>query len=213
MPPEHDAVVGGSFDVEFFLASASPRRRELLAAQGYRFAVIDASIAEVPEPGESARHYVERMAAGKARAGRAALPAGDRRPVLAADTEVVVDGCILGKPGTLPQEQEMLGLLSGRAHRVLSAVALDDGGSLAVVVTETVVHLRELESAEIRAYWRSGEPCDKAGGYAIQGLAAAFVERIVGSYSGVVGLPLFETARLLQDSGISGWQQDAPDHE
>jgi septum formation protein len=208
MRSEHASVAGGSGEAEFYLASASPRRRELLAAQGYRFAVIDASIAEVPEPGEPARDYVERMAAGKARAGRAALPAGERRPVLAADTEVVVDGCILGKPGTLRQAQEMLGLLSGRAHRVLSAVALDDGGSLAVVVTETVVHLRELESEEIRAYWRSGEPCDKAGGYAIQGLGAGFVAGIEGSYTGVVGLPLCETAALLRARGIVGWQRD-----
>jgi septum formation protein len=148
------------------------------------------------------------MAAGKARAGRAALPAGDRRPVLAADTEVVVDGRILGKPGTLRDAQQMLGLLSGREHRVLSAVALDHGSSVTVVVTETVVRLRELASTEIRAYWRSGEPCDKAGGYAIQGLAAAFVTGIEGSYTGVVGLPLCETAALLRTCGIVGWQRD-----
>ena len=107
----------------------------------------------------------------------------------------------------------MLSLLSGREHQVLTGVALLQGGRLDTAQSATTVVFRPVTVAEMRRYWDTGEPRDKAGGYAIQGLAAAFVERIEGSYSGVVGLPLFETARLLQDSGINGWQQDPPDHE
>lgn len=203
MPPE--AQDGASPD--FFLASGSPRRRELLDRLGYRFAVVVAPIEEVPQDGEPALDYVRRMALGKARAGRLALDPGDTRPVLGADTEVEIDGRILGKPRSLADLQRMLGLLSGREHRVLSAVALDDGHAGALAVTQTVVRMRALRDAEIRAYWASGEPRDKAGGYAIQGLAAEFVTGIEGSYTGVVGLPLAETAALLRGRGIEGWQQ------
>ena len=199
---------GSAPRAEFFLASASPRRRELLDGQGYRFALVSASIAEVPRAGEEAGAYVRRMAETKARAGRAALAPDDPRPVLGADTEVVVDGEILGKPGSRGDLQRMLGLLSGRAHRVLSAVALDDGRGVALASSETIVRMRELDEREILAYWASGEPGDKAGGYAIQGLAAAFVTAIEGSYTGVVGLPLCETAMLLRARGIEGWQRD-----
>ena len=137
----------------------------------------------------------------------------DPRPVLGADTAVSVDGRILGKPATRDEAVAMLSLLSGREHQVLTGVALLQGGRLDTAQSATTVVFRPVTVAEMRRYWDTGEPRDKAGGYAIQGLAAAFVERIEGSYSGVVGLPLFETARLLQDSGISGWQQDPPDHE
>jgi septum formation protein len=133
--------------------------------------------------------------------------------VLGADTAVSVDGRILGKPATRDEAVAMLSLLSGREHHVLTGVALLHAGSLDTVQSATTVVFRPITVAEMQRYWDTGEPRDKAGGYAIQGLAAAFVERIEGSYSGVVGLPLFETARLLQDSGVSGWQQDAPDHE
>jgi septum formation protein len=124
-----------------------------------------------------------------------------------------VDGRILGKPDSLADALDMLGALGGRTHRVLTGVALLHEGRVREALSETAVAFRPLSRAEIEAYWQTGEPRDKAGGYAIQGLAAAFVERIEGSYSGVVGLPLFETARLLQDSGITGWQADAVRHE
>lgn len=192
---------------DFYLASGSPRRRELLERLGYRFALLQAPIPEVPDPGESAVDFVRRMAAGKAAAGRAVLAAGDPRPVLAADTEVVVDGRILGKPGSLPDLRRMLGLLSGRAHTVLSAAALHGVDAVDFAFSETIVRMRAIEPQEVDAYWASGEPRDKAGGYAIQGLAAEFVTGIEGSYTGVVGLPLAETAALLRARGIAGWQR------
>ncbi|MFM7275203.1 MAG: Maf family protein, partial [Gammaproteobacteria bacterium] len=136
----------------------------------------------------------------------ARLAGTDARPVLAADTEVEIDGEVLGKPGSLGELLGMLGRLSGRSHRVLSAVALCRGESEHVLLSTTLVALRPLAEAEIRAYWASGEPQDKAGGYAIQGLGAEFVSRIEGSYTGVVGLPLCETAVLLREHGIEGWR-------
>jgi len=198
---------------DFYLASASPRRRELLAQLGYRFLPLQVDIDEAPRAGESGRELVIRLAERKAVAGVRLVAASDPRPVLGADTAVVVEGRILGKPESLAEAAAMLALLSGRAHRVLTGVALAHGSRLAVALSETTVVFRPLAPEEIRRYWLTGEPRDKAGGYAIQGIAAAFVERIEGSYSGVVGLPLFETARLLQDSGISGWQTDAARHE
>ena len=194
---------------DFYLASSSPRRRALLDSQGYCFGLVNAVIEEIPGSDEDAVAYVRRMALGKARAGRGALAQDDHRPVLGADTEVVVDGTILGKPVDLPDLRRMLGLLSGRSHRVLSAVVLDDGRRAESVLTETRVHMRSISEAEIQAYWASGEPGDKAGGYAIQGLAAVFVTGIEGSYTGVVGLPLSETAGLLRGWGIEGWQRRA----
>lgn len=194
-------------DIDFHLASGSPRRRELLSGLGYRFSVLEAPVEERPEPGEDAAHYVRRVALDKARAGRARLGDADPRPVLAADTEVEIDGAVLGKPGSLEALLGMLGRLSGRSHRVLSAVALCRGMSERVLLSSTLVTLRPLAEAEIRAYWASGEPRDKAGGYAIQGLGAEFVARIEGSYTGVVGLPLCETAMLLRECGIEGWRR------
>lgn len=194
-------------EIDFHLASGSPRRRELLSALGYRFAVIAAPVEERPAPGEGAAHYVQRVALDKARAGRASLAGTDTRPVLAADTEVEIDGEVLGKPGSLGELLGMLGRLSDRSHRVLSAVALCQGASERVLLSTTLVTLRPLAEAEIRAYWASGEPQDKAGGYAIQGLGAEFVSRIEGSYTGVVGLPLCETAMLLREHGIEGWRR------
>ena len=190
---------------DFYLASASPRRRELLAQLRYRFAALQVDIDETPQP--------LRLAGQKAASGARLVELRDPRPVLGADTAVSVDGRILGKPATRDEAVAMLSLLSGREHQVLTGVALLQGGRLDTAQSATTVVFRPVTVAEMRRYWDTGEPRDKAGGYAIQGLAAAFVERIEGSYSGVVGLPLFETARLLQDSGISGWQQDPPDHE
>jgi septum formation protein len=184
---------------QLILASASPRRCELLKQIGVCFEQQVAAIDETPAPGEAPADYVVRLALEKARTVHAARRSA--LPVLGADTAVVVDGAILGKPADLAHARDMLRQLSGRAHEVCSAVALVAQRE-AVAVTCSKVWFRQLGEGEIDAYWRSGEPCDKAGAYAVQGLAATFIERLEGSYSGVMGLPLYETARLLQDFGI-----------
>jgi septum formation protein len=183
-----------------YLASGSPRRRELLAQLGLSFELIVTDIDESLEPGEPAETYVSRMACEKARAALVRVT-GRIAPVLGADTSVVVDQQILGKPADQDAAVEMLRHLSGRSHEVLTAVAIRDAGREAVAVSRTVVTFRSLSDAEIEAYWATGEPCDKAGGYAIQGLGAVFIEAIHGSYTGVMGLPLFETAGLLNGFG------------
>ena len=185
---------------EIILASTSPRRRELLAQIGVRFRQQVAEIDETPLHNEPAQDYVVRLALVKARAVH--RQQGDTGAlVLGADTAVVVDGQILGKPADAAAARSMLRLLSGRRHSVFSAIALV-GAHEAVEVNESHVWFRPLSDAEIAAYWRSGEPADKAGGYGIQGLGAIFIERLEGSYSGVMGLPLYETARLLRAFGI-----------
>ncbi len=184
------------------LASRSPRRRELLHQIGVDFDVIDVDVDEQRGPQESAEAIVARVALDKARAGRSALPAGSPMPVLGADTAVVIDDEVLGKPRDGADAARMLSLLSGRTHRVLTAVALVAGRETVCVSTSKVT-FRTLGDAECAAYWASGEPADKAGAYAIQGLAAVFISRLEGSYSGVMGLPLYETATLLQESGIT----------
>ncbi len=184
------------------LASRSPRRRELLHQIGVDFDVIDVDVDEQRGPQESAEAFVARVALDKARAGRSALPAGSSMPVLGADTAVVIDDDVLGKPRDGTDAARMLSLLSGRTHRVLTAVALVAGRETVCVSTSKVT-FRTLGDAECAAYWASGEPADKAGAYAIQGLAAVFISRLEGSYSGVMGLPLYETATLLQESGIT----------
>ncbi len=181
------------------LASQSPRRAELLRQIGVDFDVAVADIDETPGPGEAVARYVARMAREKAWAVAASHPA---RPVLAADTVVEVDGEILGKPRDRRAAARMLGRLSARAHRVWSSVALCVDGGTRQAESCTEVRFRALEASEIAAYWETGEPRDKAGGYAIQGLGAVFVREIMGSYSGVMGLPLFETAGLLRTVGI-----------
>ncbi|TCO76237.1 Maf family protein [Chromatocurvus halotolerans] len=180
------------------LASRSPRRRELLAQLGVEVSVVPADIDETPAPGETPRDYVERIAREKA---AAVQPAADAC-VLAADTAVVVDGDILGKPESLDAGRRMLRRLSGRVHQVFTAVALRSPRDLRVICRETRVAFRALEDAECERYLASDEPWDKAGAYAIQGLGGAFVERIDGSYSNVVGLPLCETLALLRGAGI-----------
>jgi septum formation protein len=184
-----------------YLVSQSPRRRELLLQIGIEHEVISADTDETPHIGEAAELYVTRMALEKARAGRARLPVIDK-PLLGADTSVVVDGVILGKPRDEVDAREMLRALAGRAHRVISAVALVDDVTEASRLSVSHVTFRNISDVEARAYWRSGEPADKAGGYGIQGLGALFIERLEGSYSGVMGLPLFETAALMRDFGI-----------
>ena len=183
-----------------YLASASPRRSELLRQLGVEIRVTPAEVDEAIRPGEAADAYVTRLALEKSRAALRTLEAADA-PVLAADTAVVVDDLILGKPRDAADATRMLNLLSGRGHEVLTSVAVCDSARESVVVNRTDVRFRSLEPDEIAAYWQSGEPAGKAGGYAIQGMGAIFIEEIRGSYSGVMGLPLFETARLLRDFG------------
>jgi len=184
---------------QLILASASPRRSELLRQIGIRHLVKAADIDETPRQDETPLAYVERIAREKSAAGMAAADQG--LPVLAADTSVVLDGEILGKPQNQTDAVRMLSLLSGRRHQVFSAVSLrGDSHWQAVNVSE--VKFRPINPDEIQAYWESGEPQDKAGAYAIQGLGSIFVESISGSFSGVMGLPLFETAQLLAKQGI-----------
>lgn len=180
-----------------YLASRSPRRQELLRQIGVDFDVIEADVDESIRCGESADAYVRRIAIRKAQAGSAAIGTRPSRPVLAADTAVVVDGHILGKPVDGDAAAAMLRQLSGRAHRVLTAVALARGERVQCRVSESEVRFASLSAAQIAWYLRTGEGDDKAGGYAVQGLAALFIERISGSYSGIMGLPLRETGLLL----------------
>lgn len=201
-PIKNQRLAMSDADYQIYLASRSPRRRELLDQIGVRFAVVEADTDETRLPGEQPEDYVLRVAADKARAARAALPRSDHRPVLGADTAVVVGEQILGKPDDREDALAMMRLLSGRAHRVLTAVALiaDDGER--TDLSETRVTFRTLDEDEVLRYWRTGEPRDKAGGYGIQGYGALFVSGLNGSYSGVMGLPLFETGRLLAQVGI-----------
>jgi septum formation protein len=184
------------------LASRSPRRAELLRTLGIAFAVIDVEVDETPSPRETPAAYVRRLARLKAEAGHAA--AGARaQPVLAADTTVVLDGEILGKPRAADDAQAMLTRLAGRVHEVLTGVALIDRyGAIEDIVAATHVTFRALDARSIAAYVASGEPADKAGAYGIQGLGGALVDRIDGSYSNVVGLPLAETLALLDAAGV-----------
>ncbi|MET0124528.1 MAG: Maf family protein [Pseudomonas caspiana] len=188
-----------------FLASGSPRRRELLTQIGVRFTVLSAQIDETPYNEETPTAYVERLARGKAQAGLALLTDADGC-VLGADTAVVLDGQILGKPLDEADALSMLTALSGREHEVLTAIALVNQQRCETRVVASRVRFRSISTAEIQTYWASGEPQDKAGSYAIQGLAAIFVESLQGSYSAVVGLPLCETAELLGHFGIPCWQ-------
>lgn len=190
-----------------YLASGSPRRRELLTQIGVPFTTLSAPIDETPLAAEGAQAYVERLARAKAQAGLAGLqgPA----VVLGADTAVVLDGRILGKPENREHALAMLAELSGREHQVLTAVALSDGVRTQSLCVSSSVRFRAISADEAARYWASGEPADKAGGYAIQGLGAVFVTGLTGSYSAVVGLPLSETAELLAAFGIACWQLPA----
>lgn len=197
-----------------YLASGSPRRRELLTQIGVAFSTLAAPIDESVLAGEAAAQYVQRLALAKANAGLATLNAPDDAVVLGADTAVVVDGRILGKPVDRADALAMLQLLSGRDHQVLTAVALANDQRSEVRLVSSEVHFRPVSSTEAHTYWASGEPQDKAGGYAIQGLGAVFVSSMRGSYSAVVGLPLCETAALLADFGIPCWHHlNAPSPE
>lgn len=182
------------------LASTSPRRRELLAQLGVPFEAVSVDVDETPRPGEMPEVYVARVAAEKSLQGQRECDA--TLPVLGADTEVVVDGEVLGKPRDREHGEAMLKRLAGRQHRVLSAVSLRLGEQHWQALSESGVVFRELHDAEISAYWATGEPADKAGAYAIQGLGAVFIARLEGSFSGVMGLPVYETAQLLSRVGI-----------
>lgn len=198
-------VVSGVPDL--YLASQSLRRRELLRQIGVRHTVISATIPEQPAAGESARDYVQRLAREKAAAGYArVLEQGlPEAPVLGADTLGVIDGEILEKPLDQAHAQRMLRQLSGRTHQVLTAVAMHSSLQQSLRLSITDVTFRNLADAEIAAYWSTGEPQDKAGSYAIQGLGAVFVKEIRGSYSAVVGLPVEATLELLQAFGVPWW--------
>jgi len=198
--------------VEFvYLASGSPRRRELLQQIGVSFRVMDTAVDEAVLPGEPPPAYVARLAAAKAEAGWEKSRARAQIPVLAADTAVVLEGRILGKPSDREDAERMLRQLSGRTHEVLTAVALRTADGLQSAISRSEVTFRGIAAGEARAYWETGEPCDKAGAYAIQGKAAIFVADLRGSYSGVVGLPLFETAELLGRAGV--WPRPGPGAE
>lgn len=189
-----------------YLASGSPRRRELLTQIGVSFTAISADIDETPLTHETPSAYVERLARGKAAAGRDSVVSDAPFCVLGADTAVVLDGIILGKPVDEADACAMLNMLSGKEHEVLTAIALLEGERCESRVVRSVVRFRPIDSDEAVAYWASGEPRDKAGGYGIQGLGAVFVAGLDGSYSAVVGLPLCETAELLGHFGIPCWQ-------
>jgi len=186
-----------------YLASSSPRRAQLLRQIGVEFSVHSVAIDENQAAGEDPADYVRRLAGDKARmaAGEISAREADFR-VLAADTTIAVDGDIIGKPANAAECRRILERLSARQHRVLTAVALATPAGVAVRLNESRVRFRALSVAEIAAYCACEEPLDKAGAYAIQGKAAVFVEHLDGSYSGVMGLPLLETAELLQQSGL-----------
>lgn len=195
-----------------YLASKSPRRRDLLRQIGVSFDVLtfrsgergeDADVDETPLPGEEVDRYVERLALAKAQAGvrRVRWRKMLAHPVLAADTTLELDGEIIGKPLDAADAHAILARLSGRQHRVLTAVAVSDGERTRSRLSVSEVRFRTLSEHDIRRYIATGEPMDKAGAYGIQGHAAIFIEEIRGSYSGIMGLPLFETAALLDIFG------------
>lgn len=181
-----------------FLASQSPRRRELLTQIGVDFEPLDATIDETPAPGEPARDYVRRVAREKAGAGLLQVAAVPGALVLGADTEVVLDGVVFGKPSDAADATRMLQQLSGRTHQVISAVAVVSAGRELEAVSVSEVSFATLTAPEIAAYVATGEPFGKAGAYAIQGRGACFVAHLSGSHSGVMGLPIFETTSLLR---------------
>jgi nucleoside triphosphate pyrophosphatase len=208
-----------SLDRSLYLASRSPRRRELLTQIGVRFHLLmfrqrpdgDPEVSEEVLDGESPRAYVERVALAKAELGWKRLMQRNlpRAPVLAADTTVALEGRIFGKPADRTEAARMLADLSGREHEVLSAVVLKFDDRTEAELSRTVVQFRELGADEIRQYVASGEADDKAGAYAIQGRAAQFIAAIRGSYSGVVGLPLYETAQVIERMG-TGRERRSP---
>ena len=200
-------VTHATADPVLCLASMSPRRRELLAQIGVPHTVVAAHVDEDLLPAEQPADYVARLARLKAITVRRH---GEVLPVLAADTTVVLEGSVYGKPAGRADGLAMLTALAGKTHQVLTAVALATDRSVVLRVNCSSVRFRDIERAEMEAYWETGEPRDKAGGYAIQGYGAVFVTALSGSYSSVMGLPLLETAELLRDAGIRYWIGAAP---
>jgi septum formation protein len=196
---------GVSGPAPLVLASASPRRRELLANAGVRFEVIPSHLPESARPGETPAQLAQRLAGEKAGAVARSLGPRPRRWVLGADTIVVIDGEVLGKPDDAGHALELLRRLAGRCHRVLTGVALVASDRLAEqhAVVESFVHMRAAGDGELRAYVATGEPLDKAGAYAAQGIGRRLIEKIEGSESNVIGLPLEETLALLRAAGIA----------
>lgn len=189
-----------------YLASQSPRRRELLEQIGISHTVIKVEVDENPLPDEKPEDYVIRIASEKA---RAAFSADMQQPLLAADTTVTSNGRILGKPANEADFVKMMQLLNGKTHEVLTAIAVigsspDQADEIKILtrLSRSKVSFRKLSEKEILNYWQNGEPRDKAGGYGIQGLGAVFIKHIEGSYSGIMGLPLYETAELLSEFGV-----------
>ncbi|MDG2375394.1 MAG: Maf family protein [Woeseiaceae bacterium] len=184
----------------FHLASSSPRRREILVGLGLRFSFAGVDLDESRQDHESVEEMVLRLARDKATDGHS--PDNAHLPVLGADTVVVLGDRVFGKPAGEQDALDMLAALSGCRHRVLTAVALRQRDRIEISLSDTAVRFRDISPDEARHYWHSGEPADKAGSYAIQGLGGMFVASISGSYSGVVGLPVFETVQLLDNAGI-----------
>jgi len=194
---------------QLILASASPRRRQLLWQLGVPHQAVAADIDERRLPGEVAVQCVQRLARQKAERVRASADGAAGLPVLGADTEVLLDDELLGKPADREHALQMLAQLSGRTHRVVTAVTLIGAQGALAQLCESEVRFRDLSADECARYWESGEPRGKAGGYAIQGFGAAFIAELRGSYSSVMGLPLFEVAHLLRQAGLPIWQPGA----
>ncbi|MGH8097336.1 Maf family nucleotide pyrophosphatase [Stenotrophomonas indicatrix] len=193
-----------------YLASRSPRRNQLLARLGHPFQALDLEVVEQRAASESAQDYVCRVAADKARAGLARVLANDPQArVLGSDTEVVLDGEVFGKPANAADARAMLARLAGRTHQVMTAVVVVDARGLDSELVVSEVTFAAIESADIAAYVATGEPLDKAGAYAIQGGAERWIEHLSGSYSGVMGLPLLHTDRLLARCGVLAPTADA----
>ncbi|CUB03238.1 Maf family protein [Marinomonas fungiae] len=187
------------------LASASPRRKELLSTLVNEFSVIPADIDETPYPLERPEEYVVRMAREKAEAIASQPSLSHRDIIIASDTSVVLGKDILGKPDSLEHAKQMLRALSGQTHQVMTSLCVCNGGLNRVATCNVVsaVEFRDISDLEIEQYWRTGEPVDKAGAYAIQGLGGMFVKHISGSFSAVVGLPVYEVTQLLSEFGVS----------
>ena len=188
------------------LASASPRRQDLLRQMGLTFQVVRPDVVERRRASESPQDYVQRVACDKALAGQrlAATQHAEGLPVLAADTEVVLDAEVLGKPLDRAAGMSQLGRLAGRTHDVMTALCVLHAGVQHTAISISRVTFGPLSDTQIQRYWDSGEAADKAGGYGIQGRAAGFIARLDGSYSGVMGLPLYELTQILREIGIDG---------
>lgn len=192
-------TIGASDKPQITLASSSPRRRELLDQIQVSYSVLPVDIDESHISGETAEQFVTRLALEKARSG---YKASSLIPALGSDTIVIFEHQILGKPKNRQDALNMLQMLSGKIHQVMTAVAICNGETEHCVISTSEVEFAQIDDQQAEAYWETGEPVDKAGGYGIQGIAAQFIKNIKGSYSGIMGLPLYETVELLKLAGI-----------